>query len=125
MDQDRIEKSELQAIKQLSEVFKPKIWETAVLALTFANHVLHPSEMECDEEIAQWFRERITEYQERIVRALIESGVPQDKLKNVPVIPTGYHKSTKQMPNPRTDQIGSIHSGIHVQLRWRRMPLYY
>ena len=101
MDRDRIEKSELEAIKLLSEVFKPKIWETAVFALTFANRVLPPSEMECDKEIAQWFTGRIIEFQEMIVRALVESGVRQDNANNIPVIPTGYHKRTKQMPNPR------------------------
>ena len=101
MDRDRVEVSELEAIKRLSEVFTPKIWDTAVFALTFANRVLPPSEMETDEEVAEWFKERIKEFQEVIVRALVKSGVPQDKAKEVPVIPTGYHKCTRQMPKPR------------------------
>ena len=101
MDRDRVEVSEYEAIKQLSQVFTPKIWDTAVFALTFANRVLPPSEMETDEEVAEWFKKRIKEFQEVIVRALVESGVPLDKAKQVPVIPTGYHKPTRQMPNPR------------------------
>ena len=101
MDRDRVEVSELEAIKQLSQVFTPKIWDTAVFALTFANRVLPPSEMDTDEQAAEWFKKRIKEFQEVIVRALVESGVPQDKAREVPVIPTGYHKSTRQMLNPR------------------------
>ena len=101
MDRDRVEVSELEAIKQLSQVFTPKIWDTAVFALTFANRVLPPSERETDEEVKEWFKKRIKEFQEVIVRALVESGVPQDKAKQVPVIPTGYHKRTRLMPKPR------------------------
>ena len=101
MDRDRVEVSELEAIKQLSQVFTPKIWDTAVFALTFANRVLPPPEMDTDEEAAEWFKKRIKEFQEVIVRALVESGVPQNRAKQVPVIPTGYQKSTRQMPNPR------------------------
>ena len=100
MDRDRVEVSELEAIKQLSQVFTPKIWDIAIFALTFANRVLPPSEMETEEECAQWFKKRIKEFQEVIVRALVESGVPQDKAKLVPFIPTGYHKRTRQMYNP-------------------------
>ena len=101
MDRDRVEVSELEAIKQLSHVFTPKIWDTAVFALTFANRVLPPSEMETDKEVTKWFKKRIEEFQEVIVRALVESGVPKDKAKQVPVIPTGYHKRTRLMPKPR------------------------
>ena len=101
MDRDRVERSELDAIKQLSQLFSPKIWESAIFALTFANRVIPPPEKETDEEEAQWFKERIKEFQEKIVRALVENGVPEDKAKQVPVIPTGYHKPTKRMPNPR------------------------
>ena len=101
MDRDRVEVSELEAIKQLSQVFTPKIWDTAVFALTFANRVLPPLEMETDEEVTEWFKERIKEFQEVIVRALVENGVPQDKAKQVPIIPTGYHKRTRLMPKPR------------------------
>ena len=101
MDRDRVEISELKAIKLLSQLFSPKIWESAIFALTFANRVVPPPEMETDEEEAQWFTERIQEFQEIIVKALVENGVPEHKAKQVPVIPTGYHKPTKQMPNPR------------------------
>ena len=101
MDRDRIEISELETIKQLSQVFTPNIWDTAVFALTFANRVIPPLEMETDEEVAEWFKERIKQFQEVIVRSLAESGVRHDKAKEVPVIPTGYHKPTRQMPKPR------------------------
>ena len=101
MDRFRIEISEFEAIKQLSQLFSPKIWESAIFALTFANRVIPPPDMATDEEEAQWFKERIKEFQERIVKALVKSGVPEDRAKRVPVIPTGYHKPTKRMPNPR------------------------
>ena len=42
MDRDRVELSELKAIKELSQVFTAKVWDTAVFALTFAKRVLLP-----------------------------------------------------------------------------------
>ena len=101
MDRDRVELSELKAIKELSQVFTAKVWDTAVFALTFANRVLLPPDKESDEEAAEWFKERIKEFQKVIVKALVESGVPEHKANKVPAIPTGYHTPTKMMPNPR------------------------
>ena len=101
MDRDRVEVSELNAIKQLSKIFTTKIWDTAVFTLTYANRVLPPDEIETDEEETQWFKDRVKEFKEVVVRALVESGVSQAKAKEVPVIPVGYHTPSKQMPNPR------------------------
>ena len=101
MDRDRVEITELHAIKQLSQMFTTKIWDTAVFALTYANRVLPPSEIETNEKAAEWFKERIKEFQEVIVRTLVESGVLQDKAREVPVVPAGYYKPTRRMSNPR------------------------
>ena len=101
MDRDRVEVSELNAIKQLSKIFTTKIWDTAVFALTYANRVLPPDEMETDEEETKWFKERIKEFKETVIRALVESGVSQVKAKEVTVIPVGYHTPTRRMSNPR------------------------
>ena len=101
MDRDRVEVSELNAIKQLSKIFTTKIWDTAVFALTYANRVLPPDEIETDEEEAQWFKDRVREFKEIVVRALVESGVSEAMATKVPVIPVGYHTPSKQMPDPR------------------------
>ena len=101
MDRDRVEVSELHAIKKLSQLFSPKIWDCAIFALTFANRVIPPPDLETDEDEAKWFKERIKEFQEIIVKAIVDSGVPEDKAKKVPVIPTGYHKPGRHMPNPK------------------------
>ena len=101
IDRNRIERSELPAIKHVSQLFSPKIWDCAIFALTFANRALPPPEKETDEEVASWFKQHIKEFQDVIVRALVESGVSEYKAKQVPVIPTGYHKPLKWMPNPR------------------------
>ena len=101
MDRDRMEVSELKSIQQLSQLFSPKIWDSAIFALTFANRVIPPPDLETDEDEARWFKERIKEFQEIIVKAIVDSGVPEDKAKKVPVIPTGYHKPGRHMPNPK------------------------
>ena len=101
MDRDRFEKNEEEAIKHFTDIFKPKIWETSVFALTFANHVLPPSERDTDEDAPKWFKERIGKFQKKIVNALVSAGMDREKALKVPVIPTGYHTSNKYMPNPR------------------------
>ena len=95
MDRDRMEISDFYAMKQLSQLFTPKIWDCAIFALTFANRALPPPEMkiETKEEAAQWFKEHIKKFKEAIVNALVENGIPTNKAKQVPVIPTGYHPS--------------------------------
>ena len=103
MDRDRFEKSETEAIKHFTDVFTAKIWarESSVFALTFANRVLPPLDRDTDEEAPKWFKERVGEFQERIVDALVSAGIDREKALMVPVIPTGYHKSTRQLPNPK------------------------
>ncbi len=101
MDRDRFEKNEEEAIKHFTDIFKPKIWETSVFALTFANHVLPPSERDTDEDAPKWFKERIGKFQKKIVNALVSAGMDREKALNVQVIPTGYHTANRHMPNPR------------------------
>ena len=101
MDRDRVEKSEIDAIKHLTDIFSVKFWDNAVFALTFANRVLPP--MECESEIndAEWFHTRVKEFKDVIRRALVESGISKKKADNVPVIPAGYYKPTTYMQDPK------------------------
>lgn len=101
MDRDRFFKTEEEAIEHFTDIFKPKIWETSVVALTFANRVIPPLERDTDEEAPKWFKEKIIFFQMKIVNALVSGGLDREKALKVPFIPTGYHTSNKHMRNPR------------------------
>ncbi len=101
MDRDRFEKSEESAITHLTDIFSPEIWETSVFALTFANRViLPPPDRDTGEEAPKWFKERIGQFQERIIDALVSAGMDHARALKVPVIPTSYHTAKKFISNP-------------------------
>ncbi len=99
MDCDRIERNEFVAIKQLTDIFSNKIWETSVFVLTFGNMVLPPPEEDTKEKSPSWFKKRIQEFREVIIKALLDAGISPEKAAKVPVIPAGYHTSTRTMAN--------------------------
>ena len=102
MDQDRIDRAEINGINLLCRLFNKEIWNHSVFALTFANRVLPPPEKDGDDDAAeQWFEDRIKEFENRIHETLVESGVSKDIAKKVKALPTGYHKRTRRIQEPK------------------------
>ena len=101
MNRERFERSEVDAIRNLTEAFTSAFWGKAVFALTCANRVLAPHECETDEEAASWFQSRVREFHEVIKQALVKSGVSPQLLTQLTVSPTGYYRVSRWNPNPK------------------------
>ncbi len=106
MDTDRLHSSDELVFKSLIKRFGPKIWETSVIALTFANKVDPPEfdeikdEESKREEVQEYFKQRPIEYKNKIVDILKKNGMDEQKASEIAVIPTGYYKKTDKIPNP-------------------------
>ena len=101
MNRERFERSEVDAIRNLTEAFTSAFWGKAVFALTCANRVLAPHECETDEEAASWFQSRVREFHEVIKQALVKSGVSPQLLTQLTVSPTGYYRVSRWNPNAK------------------------
>ncbi len=97
MDIDRIGFSEELAIKRLTDCFGPKIWEISVFALTFANKVYTPPDMDTDELAPKYFEQRLEDYKHQIINILVNKC--RMYASEIAVIPTGYHRPTRWIPN--------------------------
>ncbi len=101
MDTDRIEKNDELAIMRLTDIFGPKIWDMSVIALTYANKVEPPPDSDEDSAMREtFFKQRPIDYREKIIKILIKCQLNEQKASEIAVIPTGYHKPTRNRPNP-------------------------
>ncbi len=101
MDTDRIEKNDELAIMRLTDCFGPKIWKVSVFALTFANKVDPPPDMDTDELAPNYFKQRLEEYKLEITKVLVKKcRMDEQKASEIAVIPTGYNMQTRSIPHP-------------------------
>ena len=98
MTNKRADASERQAIVHLTECFSERIWENAVFTLTFANDVSRPPGYEGTLE--EFFIKRIQDFKKILDDILIKADVSKKLVEDVPVIPAGYWKPVKSIPNP-------------------------
>ncbi|KAJ7384185.1 hypothetical protein OS493_023514 [Desmophyllum pertusum] len=81
---------DLETMKKLTQTLGVKLWDHAVVVLTFANMVLlSPSEKAKGVNEKDAFNSQFQCLKKRIQQALIKIGVPEDVAVNVPVVPTG------------------------------------
>lgn len=91
--------NELWAIKKLTNVFGPEWWKHSVFVMTFANIYEARLELEIERSTAkhheqelnlkEMFLDRMKDWKERIYRALSVAGVPEEVVKNIPILPAG------------------------------------
>ncbi len=98
MNTDRIESNDELAIKRLTECFTPRIWEISVFALTFANKVDPPKEMDTDRLAPIYFKRRLEQYKHQIITILKKCKMDERKASEIAVIPTGYHTTSRSHP---------------------------
>ncbi len=102
MDTDRIESNDELAIKRLTDCFGPEIWELSVIALTNANKVFPPPDKDTDELAPIYFKERLKQYEDEIIKILRKCQMDEHKASEIAVIPIGYNTPTREIPNPYT-----------------------
>ena len=90
MNTKRFRTDDLETMKKLTMTFGPKIWDHAVVVLTFANEVpLSPSSKTKEVSEKDTFVNRLSGFKRKIKDVLIQLDVPEAAAINVPFVPAG------------------------------------
>ena len=90
MTSKRFRTDDLETIKKLTEALGEKLWEHALVVLTFANEVpLSPTKKTDDVPEATAFNNRFLAFKKAINKHLVAIGVPDITATNVPFTPAG------------------------------------
>ena len=90
MTSKRFRTDDLETIKKLTEALGEKLWEHALVVLTFANEVpLSPTKKTGDVPEVTVFNDRFLAFKKAINKHLVAIGVPEITVINVPFTPAG------------------------------------
>ena len=90
MNTKRFRTDDLETMKKLTMTFGPKIWDHAVVVLTFANEVpLSPSSKTKEVSEKDIFVNRFSGFKRKIKDVLIQLDIPEAAAINVPFVPAG------------------------------------
>ena len=87
MNSTRFRQEDIRTIEMLTKIFSPQLWEHALVALTFANEV-HPRKNVVVSE-KQYFNQRMLDFKEKITGVILQAGVPEQVVTNVPFVAAG------------------------------------
>ena len=86
----RFRNDDLETIKKLTSTLGPQLWNQAIVVFTFANEVRRsPSKKAKDKSEKDVFTDRFRGFKRKIQEALLDIGVPQEAVMNVPFVPAG------------------------------------
>ena len=87
----RLSKDDVNAITQLTKDLGVDIWKNAVFVLTFANQVQPPPES--GKQQCKFFEEKLHTWKDAIIQLLQRKlSVPENIIKDIAIIPTGYQE---------------------------------
>ena len=90
MTSKRFRTDDLETIKKLTEALGEKLWEHALVVLTFANEVsLLPAKKKDNVSEVTFFNNRFLAFKKAIKKHLVAIGVPEITVTNVPFTPAG------------------------------------
>ena len=98
MTNSRFEESEMKALGAFTTTIGTKFWEHCMFVLTFANGCA--SLCPLDTNLEDWFGTKIRQFKERIKSELLKVGVDESVVKQINIVPAGYHQPTQAAPNP-------------------------
>ena len=96
---ERFDSGARKALKAFGEL-RPQVWQNAVVALTHANHIIYPDTCHSEEDEFEYFNKILKEWASDIGGLLQQCNIPKDIVEELPVIPTGYHRVTRNTPHP-------------------------
>lgn len=88
MNTRRFRNDDIKTVQKLTEAFGSKLWEHAVVALTFANEVQPPPSHK-DANQQEFFDERVRVFKKKIQDVVLNVGVPGEAVINVPFVAAG------------------------------------
>ena len=100
MNDTRFRPEDEKAFSILTAHFGKKLWENAVIALTFANQVDHPRVSENSADKKAYFLEEAESWQTKITSFLSEEiKLDSTLIKSLPIVPTGYSQPYTILPD--------------------------
>ena len=87
MNSQRFRAEDIYTIKTLTKTFPQHLWEHALVALTFANEV-HPRK-NAGVTVIEYFNDRMLEFQKKIRDVILEAGVAEQVVTEIPFVATG------------------------------------
>ena len=96
-DQPRLEKDDVDCIRDITKAFGDGIWKRALFALTFANQATLPPSV-TDKNLSEYFPFRLEQWREGLHHFVKEHTreLSGQAISSIPVVPTGY----KNLPLP-------------------------
>lgn len=88
MNTHRFRNDDIKTVQKLTEAFGSQLWEHAVVVLTFANEV-HPPPRKNDVAEQEFFYQRVRVFKKKIQEVVLNVGVPEEVVINVPLVPAG------------------------------------
>lgn len=88
MNTQRFRNDDIKTVQKLTEAFGAKLWEHAVVVLTFANEVRPPPSKK-DVTVQEFFDQRVRVYKKKIQEVVLSVGVTGEAVINVPFVAAG------------------------------------
>lgn len=86
----RFRNDDLETIKKLTSTLGLQLWNQAIVVFTFANEVRRsPSKKAKDKPEKDVFNDRFRGFKRKIQESLLDIGVPEEAVMNVPFVPAG------------------------------------
>ena len=79
---------------------KPDVLQNTVIALTQSNGITYPEEYDNEKDDVIHFTKVFQEYKDNIEASLSKCNISKDIIEALPIVPTGYHRMTRSIPNP-------------------------
>ena len=96
---ERFEESAEKALTAFIQM-KPDVLRNTVVALTQSNCITYPEEYDNDKDDVIHFMRVFQEYRHYIEASLHKCNISKDIIEALPVVPTGYYRVTRSIPNP-------------------------
>ena len=97
MNENRLKKEDIDAIRKLTLGLGSSIWQNAVFVLTFANSVEPPlvrgeklTSEQRKKKVLDHFKKRLAEWKRKLQEAVVRAGVDAKIAASIPVVPAGY-----------------------------------
>ena len=94
----RFDESELNALSKFTTEVGVKFWDRCMFVLTFANMYVGLCPLSRDPK--EWLDAKIDQWKNCIKSELHKVGVDESVVKQIPIVPAGYHAVLQSAPNP-------------------------
>lgn len=96
---ERFEESAQRALKEFVRL-QPDVLQNAVVVLTQSNKITYPPEYDNEDDDVIHFTKVFEGYKNIIISKLGECNISENIIEDLPFVPTGYYRATRNIKNP-------------------------